>query len=95
MTAAAGRPRSGARRAGQGAARTVGAVRGRGQPGPRPDHRQTVLLAEDLPELASLELYPVLVAQHGLTVIGARARLAPAPNRTDGARRTQSGPPGA
>ena len=53
------------------------------------------LLAEDLPELAFLELYPVLVAQHGLTVVGAGARLAPAPNRTDGARRTLSGPPGA
>src|SRR5699024_7823250 len=39
------------------------------------------LLAEDLPELASLELYPVLVAQHGLTVVGARARRAPAPTR--------------
>ncbi|MDV3294490.1 MAG: acetate--CoA ligase family protein, partial [Brachybacterium paraconglomeratum] len=53
------------------------------------------LLAEDLPELAFLELYPVLVSQHGLTVVGAGARLAPAPNRTDGARRTLSGPPGA
>ena len=53
------------------------------------------LLAEDLPELASLELYPVLVAQHGVSVVGANARLAPAPNRTDGARRTLSGPPGA
>ena len=52
------------------------------------------LLAEDLPELASLELYPVLVAQDGLSVIGAGARLAPAPNRTDGARRTLTGPPG-
>jgi hypothetical protein len=50
------------------------------------------LLAEDVPELALLELYPVLVAQHGTTVVGARARLAPAPNRTDGARRTLSGP---
>ena len=50
------------------------------------------LLAEDLPELASLELYPVLVAQHGTTVVGARARLAPAPNRTDGTRRALSGP---
>lgn len=53
------------------------------------------LLAEDLPELAFLELYPVLVAQHGLSVVGAGARMAPAPNRTDGARRTLSGPPGA
>ncbi|GAA4527877.1 GNAT family N-acetyltransferase [Brachybacterium paraconglomeratum] len=52
------------------------------------------LLAEDLPEVASLELYPVLVAQNGLTVVGARARLAPPPNRTDGSRRTLSGPPG-
>ena len=53
------------------------------------------LLAEDLPEVASLELYPVLVAQHGTTVVGARATLAPPPNRTDGARRALSGPPGA
>lgn len=53
------------------------------------------LLAEDIPEVASLELYPVLVAQHGLTVLGARARLAPAPNRTDGARRVLLGPSGA
>ncbi|MGP9539669.1 bifunctional acetate--CoA ligase family protein/GNAT family N-acetyltransferase [Brachybacterium sp. AOP43-C2-M15] len=52
------------------------------------------LLAEDVPELAALELYPVLVAQDGTTVIGARARLAPAPNRTDGARRVLSGPAG-
>jgi hypothetical protein len=36
----------------------------------------------------------VLVARDGLSVIGAGARLAPAPNRTDGARRTLSGPPG-
>ncbi|MBB5831602.1 bifunctional acetate--CoA ligase family protein/GNAT family N-acetyltransferase [Brachybacterium aquaticum] len=53
------------------------------------------LLAEDLPELASLELYPVLVAQDGVSVVGASARLAAAPNRTDGARRTLSEPPGA
>jgi acyl-CoA synthetase (NDP forming)/GNAT superfamily N-acetyltransferase len=53
------------------------------------------LLAEDVPELCFLELYPVLVAQHGVSVVGAGARLAPAPNRTDGARRTLSGPPGA
>ena len=31
------------------------------------------LLAEDLPEVASLELYPVLVAPPGTTVVGARA----------------------
>ena len=52
------------------------------------------LLAEDLPELASLELYPVLVAQRGLTIVGARVRIAPAPNRTDGSRRALSGPAG-
>lgn len=52
------------------------------------------LLAEDLPELSRLELYPVLVAQRGVSVVGARARLAQAPNRTDGARRVLSGPTG-
>lgn len=52
------------------------------------------LLAEDLPEVSSLELYPVLVAQDGTTVVGARARLAPPPNRTDSPRRALSGPPG-
>ncbi|WP_193106430.1 GNAT family N-acetyltransferase [Brachybacterium sp. FME24] len=52
------------------------------------------LLAEDLPELAMLELYPVLVAQHGVSVVGATVRLFPAPNRTDGARRALSGPAG-
>lgn len=53
------------------------------------------LLAEDVPELAALELYPVLVAQQGVSVVGAAARLTPAPNRTDSARRALSGPPGA
>ncbi|WP_114856352.1 GNAT family N-acetyltransferase [Brachybacterium sp. YJGR34] len=52
------------------------------------------LLAEDLPEVCRLELYPVLVAQHGVTVVGATVCLAPAPNRTDGARRVLSGAPG-
>ena len=50
------------------------------------------LLAEDLPETATLELYPVLVAQRGLSVVGARVRLAQAPNRTDGDRRVLAGP---
>ncbi|WP_246955169.1 GNAT family N-acetyltransferase [Brachybacterium sp. Marseille-Q7125] len=50
------------------------------------------MLAEDLPELAELELYPVLVAAEGLTVVGASVRLAPAPNRTDGTRRVLLGP---
>ncbi|MDN5599338.1 MAG: bifunctional acetate--CoA ligase family protein/GNAT family N-acetyltransferase [Dermabacteraceae bacterium] len=90
-----------------GAARLVdtpaSAIKLRGTRGLPPADREALadlvvrigLLAEDLPELASLELYPVLVAQHGLTVLGARTRLAPAPNRTDSARRTLSGPPGA
>ena len=49
------------------------------------------LLTEDLPEVAGLELYPVLVAQRGVSVVGARAKLAQAPNRTDGDRRVLSG----
>ena len=49
------------------------------------------LLAEDLPELASLELYPVVVARTGGHVVGARAVVSPAPNRTDGARRVLLG----
>ncbi|MGP9682164.1 MULTISPECIES: bifunctional acetate--CoA ligase family protein/GNAT family N-acetyltransferase [unclassified Brachybacterium] len=52
------------------------------------------LLAEDLPELAMLELYPVLVGQEGVSVVGAAVRLSPAPNRTDGSRRALSGPAG-
>lgn len=52
------------------------------------------LLAEDLPELAMLELYPVLVGQEGISVVGATVRLSPAPNRTDGSRRALSGPAG-
>lgn len=45
------------------------------------------LLAEDLPEVARLELYPVVAAAHGAPVVGARVHLATAPNRTDAARR--------
>ncbi|RCS86874.1 GNAT family N-acetyltransferase [Brachybacterium alimentarium] len=51
------------------------------------------LLAEDVPELARLELYPVTVAQDGVCVVSASARLCPAPNRTDGSRRALSVPP--
>ncbi|WP_422117388.1 GNAT family N-acetyltransferase [Brachybacterium sp. UNK5269] len=77
------------------------AVKLRGVRGLPPSDREALadlvvrigLLAEDVPELARLELYPVLVAQHGATVVGASAHLAPAPNRTDGSRRTLSGPP--
>lgn len=49
------------------------------------------LMAEDLPEVALLELYPIVVAHRGVSVVGARARLAQAPNRTDGARRVLAG----
>lgn len=49
-------------------------------------------LAEDLPELESLELYPALVGRRGCSVVGAAARVRRAPNRTDGGRRTLSGP---
>jgi len=45
------------------------------------------LMAEDLPELETLELYPVVVSVHGAALVGARIHLATAPNRTDGARR--------
>jgi len=52
------------------------------------------VLADDLPELASLELAPVVVAPHGLAVLGARATIA-APRRVDALRRalpTLAGP---
>ncbi|MEE1617596.1 GNAT family N-acetyltransferase [Brachybacterium sp. J144] len=52
------------------------------------------MLAEDLPELSRLDLYPVLVGQDGVAVVGAEGRLAPAPNRTDGIRRALAGPAG-
>ena len=45
-------------------------------------------LADDLPEVAELELNPVIVAESGLAVAGATVVLAhPAP-RTDGPRRS-------
>ena len=44
------------------------------------------VLADDLPELRSLELNPVVVAEHGATVLGARAQLGTA-DRADGSRR--------
>lgn len=46
------------------------------------------LMAEDLPELHCLELYPVVVGHEGARIIAAQVQLTPAPNRTDGARRT-------
>jgi acyl-CoA synthetase (NDP forming) len=44
-------------------------------------------LADDLPEVAELELNPVVVAERGAAVLGAVMRVAPDPGRADGARR--------
>nr|WP_129785399.1 GNAT family N-acetyltransferase [Promicromonospora panici] len=49
------------------------------------------VMAEDLPELASLELYPVAVAEHGASVLHAVIRLRPAERRTDAPRRALPG----
>jgi acyl-CoA synthetase (NDP forming)/RimJ/RimL family protein N-acetyltransferase len=49
------------------------------------------VMAEDLPELASLELYPVAVAEHGVSVLHAAIRLRPAERRTDAPRRALPG----
>ncbi|MFG2822012.1 GNAT family N-acetyltransferase [Kitasatospora sp. NPDC048365] len=40
-------------------------------------------LVDDLPEVASVDLEPVVVAPRGLAVLGARVRIAPLPVRTD------------
>ncbi|WP_197085178.1 bifunctional acetate--CoA ligase family protein/GNAT family N-acetyltransferase [Saccharothrix sp. ST-888] len=40
-------------------------------------------LVDDLPEVASVDLEPVVVAPHGLAVLEARVRIAPLPVRTD------------
>ncbi|MFE9405101.1 GNAT family N-acetyltransferase [Streptomyces sp. NPDC006530] len=48
-------------------------------------------LVDDHPEVVAVSLEPVIVAQHGLSVLGASVRLAPAPPRTDlGPRRLPS-----
>ncbi|MGW2817052.1 bifunctional acetate--CoA ligase family protein/GNAT family N-acetyltransferase [Streptomyces sp. NPDC001415] len=48
-------------------------------------------LVDDHPEVVAVGLEPVIVAQHGLSVLGASVRLAPAPPRTDlGPRRLPS-----
>lgn len=49
------------------------------------------VMAEDLPELASLELYPVAVAERGAAVLHATIRLRPAERRTDAPRRALPG----
>lgn len=45
------------------------------------------VLADDLPEVHRLELYPILAAERGVTVLGARAVLALAATRADTLRR--------
>ncbi|MFC5667290.1 GNAT family N-acetyltransferase [Kitasatospora misakiensis] len=40
-------------------------------------------LVDDLPEIASVDLEPVVVAPHGLAILGARVRIAPLPVRSD------------
>ncbi|WP_280668615.1 MULTISPECIES: GNAT family N-acetyltransferase [unclassified Kitasatospora] len=47
-------------------------------------------LVDDLPEVASVDLEPVVVAPHGLTILGARVRLAPLPVRSDLGPRSMS-----
>ncbi|MEU9013671.1 GNAT family N-acetyltransferase [Streptomyces sp. NPDC048479] len=48
-------------------------------------------LVDDHPEVVGISLEPVVVAQHGLSVLGASVRLAPSPARTDlGPRRLPS-----
>ncbi len=50
---------------------------------------RVAVLADDLPELRSLELNPVVVSQRGALVLGARASVAPA-DRADATRRLSS-----
>ncbi|MGW1885465.1 bifunctional acetate--CoA ligase family protein/GNAT family N-acetyltransferase [Streptomyces sp. NPDC001970] len=45
-------------------------------------------LVDDHPEVVDIGLEPVVVAEHGLSVLGATVRLAPAPPRTDLGPRT-------
>ncbi|MEN0129773.1 MAG: GNAT family N-acetyltransferase [Brevundimonas sp.] len=49
---------------------------------------RVAVLCDDLPELRSLELNPVVVAESGAVVLGARASVAPG-DRADGPRRLQ------
>ena len=47
---------------------------------------RVAVLADDLPELRSLELNPVVVSEHGAVVLGARASVSRA-DRADATRR--------
>ncbi len=48
---------------------------------------RVAVLADDTPELAALELHPVLVGEQGAAVLAARVTLAPAEGRADAPRR--------
>lgn len=48
------------------------------------------VLADDLPEVASLQLNPVMAHQGGVAVLGAQVTIAPAPGRADTSRRMLS-----
>jgi len=52
---------------------------------------RVAVMADDLPELAALELYPVVVAEHGASVLHADVRLRPAGRRADTLRRALPG----
>jgi hypothetical protein len=45
-------------------------------------------LADDLPQVAELELNPVIVAESEVNIVGATAILSHPAGRTDGARRS-------
>ena len=47
-------------------------------------------MKDNHPEIAYLELNPVLLSQETLTVVGAKIRLGNPQQRTDSARRTMS-----
>ncbi|GAA1068864.1 bifunctional GNAT family N-acetyltransferase/acetate--CoA ligase family protein [Kitasatospora nipponensis] len=47
-------------------------------------------LADDLPEVAAVDLEPVVVGPHGLAILGARVRIAPLPARSDLGPRSMS-----
>jgi acyl-CoA synthetase (NDP forming) len=49
------------------------------------------VLADDLPEVAELELNPVVASARGVAVLGARIRLADPPERSDSDRRRLPG----
>lgn len=51
---------------------------------------RVALMKDNHPEIADLELNPILLSSDTLTVVGARIQIAQAPQRTDSARRAMS-----